>query len=162
MMESMPSKNAAQRGRLPKGFSKATERERALMCVMLLSDAKGDAVSWALNVFGSEDGFHVLRKMSSLKAVFPDDTHVIARFLTARQRDKLTVYSDSLDFAPVTVAFPRFNEIASVSEKVRCYFLYKRIKNRRIVAHIMGWRDDEVRRTYETMDKRIKALKGAI
>lgn len=162
----MPSKNAARRGSLPKRFSKKIERQSALTCVLLLSGSKGEAVSWALQTFGAVDGFHVLRKLSCLEAVFPEDAQTIARFLSFRQQRKLTVYTDRCKPLPCSpsekIKFPPFAEIASLSEQVRCYFLYQRIRNKRIVADIMGWKETDVRRTYESLGKRIQALKGLV
>lgn len=157
-MTPIPLKKAKLRDPLLKKFSDPAHR---LTYVLLLSGDKGDAVSWAMETFSPEDGFHFLRKASSLCVEFPTDTASICKFLTPKQAQQLTVYSDRLTY-PVSMTFPAFSSIAAVSEQVRCFYLCRRLRNRRMVADVMGWRDDEVRRVYESVNKRLKALKGAL
>jgi hypothetical protein len=161
MKASTPSKNVTRPARSRKASSKTKERERVLKYVLLLSDEMGEAVSWALNTFGPVDGFHILRKFSNLTLHFPDDLPVLKQFLTDAQFKKLTVGTHSHP-AWHSICFPAFNAVARLSEKVRCYFLYKQIKNKRSVARIMGWKEREVRHTYESINKKVKALRGVV
>ena len=154
----MHLKSVPQLDCLQKKSSKSAARERTLLYVLLLSGSKGEAVSWALNVFGPEDGFHILRKFSKLTIVFPSDVPTVRPYLTERQLQKLTVSTDS----PTTLRFPAFDDIAAVAEKVRCYMLYAQLKNKRIVAQTMGWKESEVWHVYKTTKKKIKALRGVL
>lgn len=107
------------------------------MLIHLLSSIpEGSATIAVLSSFSLEKGFELLRRLSGLTILLPQDLDLVpdlARIPASAGTSRW-------------LKFPRFSYLLDLIQKVRCYSLCKKMRNYKTVSVTMGLTISEVKR----------------
>lgn len=114
--------------------------------------------------YGPVRSFSLLRVLSGLKLRLPDDLALVP-LLSDKEKALLNRHfgphgEEGTAGTSRWFQVPDFSEILSVTDRVRCFMLCRKHTSRREVADLLGWSEDRVRKTDETLCKRLRSLKG--
>ena len=146
-MTSRTEKVVGQPAALPR---RCSSREGEAAALILSGDVLGDAAG-LFERLPLTQALASLRMLSGLTVVMPEDKGVLEGVLAPEVVDALSAG---------TSRFPRFREIALLAEKVRCYGLCHKLRDRKAVANLLGWRVGEVNKAYKEVYLKLRVLRG--
>lgn len=137
------------------------EREILIAHLLLVNSAGGDVVAFLAARLSPSKTFSVLRHLSNLDVYLPDELDAI-RGLPSDEQKIFNTETLELKSAGTSrwLKFPDFKDVLKTVERVQCFFLCRRLSNRKEVADQLGWSEKDVKRVDETMCKRLRSLKG--